>query len=314
MRTRNCPNHSTRQSMWSRCALAAAAALAIATGARALEADPAKLTIVSQTEPVSIGITHNGAPVKAGDIGAVKLYIEKHDYDHMITVSKADGRLTLTPTPDLELGVYELAVNTTHGDLRVPITALQHIADQGLEARAKRQGVTVDEIKAQLGISQAVGQERITLGVSDGYYVGQTLKVDMKPAAGRSAEWVINGEKIAAADGALAYTFTEAGVYDLAYVEKQGDRVMAMGLGTTTVMSEPPVEVSAKAGSKQTLLGPDGYGSYAWRVDGSEAGTGSSWTGTFESAGEHLVTVRAEAPALDGAQPIRVVTYRVMVP
>lgn len=291
-----------------------AGALLAASGAGALEAKPERLTITSDSEPVTLGITHNGAAVAAVDIGAVKLYVDQHDYDHMIVVNRADGQITIHPTPELELGMYDLAVQTTHGELRVPVTALQQIADQGLEARAKRQGVTVDDIRAQLGMSQTVGQERITLGLGEAYYLGQTLRIAMEVAAPRTAEWTVNGEKVDAPGGALAYTFDQPGVYDFAYVEKQGGRAVAMGLGTTTVIAEPPVPVTVNAGVKQTLAGPTGYGKYAWKIDGNEAGTGSTWTGTFESPGKHTATVRAETPDPGTAQVFREITFEITVP
>lgn len=293
--------------------LLAAMVIALAPAAMALEATPNPIEIKTADQSVTIALTDKGAPVPAADISSVKLYVDDHDYDHMITVVKADGSITIRPTEALELGHYDLAIKTSHGEMRVPVTALQGVADEGLEARAKRQGVTVEEIKKQLGISQAVGQDRITLGLSQVYYTGQSLKISMEPKSGRAGTWMVNGVAVVAQGASLNYTFEQPGVYDFAYVEKEGERTVGVGLGTASVVAEPAIPVSVKAGVKQTLLGPEGYGSYAWKLDGAEAGKGSSWTGTFAAPGTHVVTLRAESPRDANAQNFRDLSYAITV-
>lgn len=292
----------------------AALALALAHAALAVEANPGQIEIKTADQAVTIGVTHNGAPVSASDITSVKLYVDQHDYDHMITVEKADGAVTIRPTEALELGHYDLAIKTAQGEVRVPVTALQTIADEGLEARAKRQGVTVEEIKKQLGISQSVGQDRINIGFSEICNVGTTVTCDMNVPEGRTAEWMVNGEKVDAPGGKLTYFFEEPGIYDFAYVEKAGGRALAIGLATVNASAQPGQPVEVKVGVEQTLLGPEGYGRYAWKLDGAEAGNASSWKGSFESPGTHVVTVRADAPVGETAQPVRIATYHLTVP
>ena len=292
----------------------AAMALVVAPAALAVEAVPNTIEIKTADQPVTIGVTHNGTPVPAASISSVKLFVEKHDYDHMITVEKADGAVTIRPTEALELGHYDLAINTAQGEVRIPVTALQGIADEGLEARAKRQGVTVDEIRAQLGISQSVGQERIELNLPNVYYVGQMLKMDMELRAGRTGAWWVNGEAAGAPGGSVNYAFDQVGVYDFAYIEKEGDRTVGVAMDTVNVVAEPSIPVSVNTGVKQTLNGPEGYGKYTWKLDGVESGTGPTWTATFESPGTRRVNVRAELPSADSAQSIRELTYVITVP
>ena len=288
-------------------------ALAVAPAALAVEAVPSAIEIKTADQVVTIGVTHDGAPVPAASITSVKLYVDNHDYDHMITVEKKDGAVTIRPTEALELGHYDLAIKTGQGEVRVPVTALQSVADEGLEARAKRQGVTVEEIKAQLGISQSFGQDRIDLNLSETYYVGQSLTMKMEVPAGRIASWMVNGAAVDAPGGSLNYPFEQTGIYDIAYVEKQKERTMAIALGTVTVVAEPSIPVTVKAGVIQTLLGPEGYGRYTWKLDGADAGKESSWKGSFESPGAHSVTVRAEAPSAESAQSFRELTYAITV-
>ncbi len=296
-----------------RMGIVSALAIALAPAALAVEANPGQIEIKTADQAVTIGVTHAGAPVPAASITSVKLYVDNHDYDHMITVEKKDGAVTIRPTEALELGHYDLAIKTGQGEVRVPVTALQTVADEGLEARAKRQGVTVEEIKAQLGISQSFGQDRIDLNLSEVYYVGQSLKMKMDVPAGRTATWMVNGAAVEAPGGALSYTFEQAGIVDIAYVEKEGERTLAVALGTVTVAAEPAIPVTVKAGVTQTLKGPEGYGRYTWKLDGADAGTEPSWKGAFERPGAHNVTVRAEAPSAESAQSLRELTYAITV-
>lgn len=307
-------NQNTARRSHPACRAALVLTALFAPAVMAVEAKPDRIEFTGFSESATVSVTHNGTPVSAGDIKSVKLYVDQHDYDHMITVSKADGAVTVQPTEALELGRYDLAINTSHGEVRVPVTALQEIADEGLEARAKRQGVTVDEIRAQLGISQSVGQDRVQLDLSKLYYVGQTLALNLNVKPPRTGAWTVNGESVASPGGALSYTFEQPGVYDFAYVEREGDRTVAVGLATVTAAAEPVVHVITKPGTKQALVGPAGYGRYAWKMDGTEVGTDASWTGTFASSGEHRVTVRADSPLPETAQAFREVTFVVTVP
>ncbi len=296
-----------------RMGIVSALAMILAPAALAVEANPGQIEIKTADQVVTIGVTHEGTPVPAASITSVKLYVDNHDYDHMITVEKKDGSVTIRPTEALELGHYDLAIKTGQGEVRVPVTALQAVADEGLEARAKRQGVTVDEIRAQLGISQSLGQERIDLNLSAVYYVGQSLKMKMDVRAGRTAMWMVNGAAVDAPGGALDYPFEQAGVYDVAYVEKEGERTVAVALATVNVVAEPAIPVAVKTGVVQTLVGPEGYGRYVWKLDGADVGKESSWKGAFETPGAHSVTVRAESPSAESAQSFRELTYAITV-
>lgn len=287
--------------------------LSAAEAAIALEADPARIEFKTHADSAAIVLSHDGKPVSASAVQSVKLYVGAHDYDHMIQVDKADGRITVRPTPMLELGSYDLAIATTHGEVRVGVLALRTIVDESLEARAKRQGVTVEAIKAQLGISQPIGQDRVQLNLAELYYTGQTLEVTLPAPAGRTAQWWVNGEVIAPRGDTFRYVFEQVGVYDFGYVEKLDGNTVAFAVDTVEVIPEPRIPVSVAAGTALTLRAPDGYQRFTWTQNGKEAGTGASWSATYESAGEHEIMVRASEPAPGTTQAFRVVTYTVTV-
>jgi len=307
------PVDSRKFSTYSAIALATALGLLAALPSAALEARPSRVEIKAVEDTVSIALTHGGQPVPASGVSSVKFYVENHAYDHMITVSKADGQITIRPTEALELGVYDLRIKTSAGEAVVEVISLQGIAVAGLEARARRQGVTVEEIKAQLGISQTLGRETIDLHLPQSFFVGQTVTVPMTPGPGRTGEWRVNGELVASEGATLSHVLEHAGAYDLAYVEREGGDAVAFGLGTLVVAYEPPVDVALAAGTKTTLHGPAGYTKYEWTTNGVASGTAASWGGAFESPGIYRVRVRASGPEDPGSQAFRVITFEVTV-
>lgn len=287
--------------------------LLLALPVSGLTISPARVEINAFDDVIRLSLTHEGAPVPASSVSSVKLFVEKHDYDHMITVGKAEGQITITPTRDLELGVYDLRIKTAVGEGLVEVISLQGIADAGLEARARRQGVTVEAIKAQLGISQPLGREQIDLGLPASYSVGQIVTMAMSPAAGRTGVWRVNGDLVPSEGGTLTYVLEHVGVYDFAYIEKEGERVATVGLGTVVVTSEAPTRVEVEAGVKLSLLAPGGYGAAAWSVDGVADGTEPTWSGVFSEAGSHKVQVRVSEPSEASGPAFRVVSYLVTV-
>jgi hypothetical protein len=279
----------------------------------ALEVNPASIEFKTVKDTTVIQLTDGGQPVPASAVQSAKLYVGAHDYDHMITVSKADGALTVRPTEMLELGTYDLTIVTSRGTARVSVLALLQIVDNSLAARAARQGVSVDAIKEQLGISQPLGKERIDLNLPPLYYVGQALELKIPLKAGRSAMWSVNGTLKPAEGGTLRYVFEQPGIFDISYVEKEGNSTVAFGLGATTAAPEPAIPVTVEPQVQLTLRAPEGFRAFAWTADGKEAGAEATWSTTFTESGGHRVSVRASEPESDTAQAFRVVTYLVTV-
>tara|TARA_R110001592_G_scaffold112264_1_gene310305 strand:+ start:854 stop:1807 length:954 start_codon:yes stop_codon:yes gene_type:complete len=298
---------------WASVALATLLLVLFTVPVRAVEVNPAHVNFTTITTRVKIAVTHNGMPVAASDVKSVKLYVADYDYDHMISVTKSDGQISIVPTEMLEQGNYDLVIKTVHGEGRVAVESLTAIADSGLEARAQRQGVSVEEIKAQLGISQPLGRERIDLDFTGTYYLGQKIEQHIAVAEGRRAVWMVNGVEVPTADGKFSYTVDPVGIYDIAYLEKEAERVVALGLGTVVVVKEPRVLAEASAGSTTRFTAPAGYGKYAWTVDGNAVDGGATWSGSFDTAGDHELMVRCTDPAQETSQALRVTTYLVKV-
>lgn len=294
--------------------VAAAFALALFPAvARGIEVSPAEIEFNKIESPATVSVTQNGEKVPASAISSVKLYVGSYDYDHMIKVTKSDGQITVQPTEMLELGTYDLVVKTASGNATVAVKALLNIVDESLGAQASRQGITVEEVKARLGISQPLGLERIKLGLPKLYYKGQTLRLALDVKEDRVAEWIVNGKPVKSEGGKLAYTFDQAGVHDIAYVEKKDGKTIAIGFGAVLVIAEPPIPVETAAGTQLKLLAPEGYQKFTWKLDGAAAEGTDSWTGVFDEPGAHKVTVRAESPADGTEQVFREITFSITV-
>ena len=283
--------------------------VALVQSSVALDLKPEQLEIKTVTESATIAVTKGGTPVSASAIQSVKLYVDAHDYDHMIRVEKRDGQVTIHPTEFLELGVYDLRIKTSQGSGSVRVVALQEIVKTDIASQAQRQGVTEEAIKAKLGISQSLGQERVTMDIQGPYYVGQRLRVTVPVQAGRTASWFVNGEAVPSEGGSLDHVLELEGLYDLAYVEKEGETTKAVVFNTVQVIAEPSIRVEYTVGSTLTLSAPEGFGAYVWSVDGAEGGTGPTWEGQFEGAGTHEVSVRVTDPESQTSADFRVLRF-----
>lgn len=285
----------------------------IAHPCQGLEARPATITWNTINELSNIVLTDGGMPVPASNVTLVQFVASGHDYAHMIAWERVDGKLRVRPTAQLELGTYDLMISTGMGATTVRVNALLPIVDISLAARAERQGVSVADVKRQLGISQHIGLEEIELNLPDAYYKGQSLTLEIARAAGRDAELLVNGEPVVAENGVFRYVFMETGIHDVSYAEKQDGRTVALGLDTVVVALEPRIPIEVDAGTQLTLQGPADYEEYTWRVDEQVAGTGKTWTGVFETPGEHTALVQARNPSSGAGQAFRELRYSVQV-
>jgi len=289
------------------------ALLAATQTSGAVDIEPAIIEFNNVQDVVTISVTQNGKPVPAASIQSVKLLVGSHDYDHMIRVEKGDGRITVHPTEALQLGTYDLAIATSHGNASADVLALLKIVDESLAARAARQRISVEDLKAQLGVSQTLRRDSIELNLSALYYVGQILQTKIVAPEDRAGVWLVNGETIAPKDGLFRYVFEQEGIYDFAYLEKIGENVVATGLASVQVVHEPAMAVEVKEKIALTLAAPEGFNRYEWMLDGMVSGTEATWKITFESAGQHQVTVRASEPAPTTGQAFRLITYAITV-
>lgn len=279
-----------------------------------VRATPEVLTFTSRTESLSVLVDADGVPVPADDINLVKLYVDEHDYDEMFTVVKTDGKITLTPTEYLEIGSYDLVIDTDLGDARVRIYAPLSAMDDSIENRAARLGMTVEEYKSYLGLTSELRKE-VTITVPPVVYEGQPVVVDLPSTPGRQYVWQINEKVVAEGPEAnkFRYVFEEPGDYVVVYRELADGQPVGSAVVKTTVISEPPVREALKPGTSLTLHGPAGFQNYVWEINDEIVASDPALDHTFSTPGAYTIECYASDP-LPGTEPkFRRIRYNITV-
>lgn len=267
-------------------------------------ADPAEVTFVSPNQSFTIHLANSGTPIPAADIQGWKLLASEHDYQHMIVVEKLDGALIVTPSKAVELGSYDLRIDTAMGDVVVRVFMPLSDVPDIVEKMTALTGESEARVMKQLGLSSTTGRGEVSMTLPPVYYEGQTLEQTLAkaPEAGHTATWFINGEIVNSdiSNSGIAYTFEKPGEYVLTYIEtvKEGGAVVvvARGSASTSVVVFPGIAAETTAGTAMTFSAPAGYQKHLWRVDGKEISTEDSLTHTFPTAGSSVVECLASDP------------------
>ena len=276
---------------------------------------PQPLTFTSHQDSHTIDVVVNGKPVPASAIQQAKLWVDKHDYDHMISMTKADGKVTIRPTEHLEQGTYTLEIVTTQGNMRVPFYAPLYNMDQLLAEEAQRLGMTNEELRLRLGISEAPERHHLDLGINPIYYKGQTLNVALSPAQDHKYVWKVNGQlaKEGAGPNEFQYTFDQPGVYNIEYQEMKDGALVARDSRVVRVMDQPAVARRVMVNEEAEFFAPEGFSEYQWMIDDKPVASAPRVVHVFEAPGEHTVMVVAQNPQDGILDKSRTVTYHVVV-
>ncbi|MBI5091958.1 MAG: hypothetical protein HZB26_05880 [Candidatus Hydrogenedentes bacterium] len=311
-----------RASAAVRLALASLAILSVlavwtspALAAGAVTADPVYVTITKPDQSVTIKLLLDGKPLPAAAIKGAKYMASDHDYARMFSFTKKDGEVTVTPTKLLEVGSYTLVLNTAHGPVSVEILAPLTDLPDTLEKQAATLGITVDELKAKMGLSRKMKRETLSIDLPVSYVEGQTLNVTLEPNPKRIFIWSINDKVIkqGAGENTFSYTFDNPGKYTFKVEEKEGDTVVASATSATEVTAPPPVRWDATVGDSRVLDGPKGYSRYTWSMNGKRVSDGLVLKLTFTDPGKYTIECRAEDPTDKAAAKSRHLVYEVTV-
>lgn len=295
----------------------------VTTRAQALEASPTSLVFSHRDQAQTITLTHNGQPLRAEDIKNWEVYVDKNTYRQFFTYKKGPGTLTLTPSALIETGSWDFVITTTHGAVKVRLeTPLNEDLDS-LETRAKELGITVDELRIQMGFGIELPRNQIQFNLAPQYVVGQSIRLKVTPVAGRTYRWSVNGQTLQEGPEAHDVTlgFDKPGAQEIKLEEHENGTVTASSVfNTMVVMDAAPagtptsgstVNTSVGINTNVTLQGPAGYSQYRWTLDTRDAGAGPKLTHRFRTPGTYTVTCTATGgPA--GAEST-VVTYQVIV-
>lgn len=285
----------------------------------AVTAAPATVTFTSLEQSATIKLTKDGAPIAAKDIRDWRFLASGHDYKHMLNVEKVDGAIEIAPSETLEVGSYDLSIETAEGSVIVQVfTPLSDMPDI-VEKTAALTGLSEQKVKEKMGLLSLIGREEVTIDLPSVYYEGQTLELSMPVKPGRGYAWFMNGDLVAEGpdQNTLSYTFKEPGAYILAYFETEednGEAIIAVrAQAHTRVATMPAIPAEAVVGSEITFFPPAGYQKHVWRIDDKEVSTEPSLKHLFQAPGVYTVECRASSPVDGPAQGFLRIRYNTTV-
>ncbi len=262
-------------------------------------AEPDVLRFDSRSDSATVQLRSNGEALPADALLGQRLLASGHDYAYMFTYDKSDGALKLTPTGELEVGSYDLVLDTSAGHATVKVYAPLAEMESVVEKAASHPGISMQEARQRLGLTTTLPRVQVDIGLPPVYYEGQALHLHMPHDANRVYEWGVNGVVLKQGPGesAFTYVFEEPGNYLISYVEKEEGNVVAAELEATTVVPLPPVAWKVEPGQTAVLMGPAGYAAYVWTVDGKEHSRNREFKHTFEQAGQYVIECISTGPA-----------------
>jgi hypothetical protein len=231
-----------------------------------LTAVPDQIVFSDLETQVKVELLHDGIALPGSAVNSTGFYVDEHRYDHMIQIERGETGLVVSPTEFLEIGTYDLIIETTVGSTKIRVSSPLNDLPTSLENRARRLGVSVEELTKSYGLQTPMGREIVDLGIPSRYFVGQVFDINMEGDIDRLVTWRINGEVVEEGLGsyALRYVFREPGDYIISMQETQEGVIVSTSVGQTRVVPEAPIEKEVEVGKPVSLIAPDGYDSYTW--------------------------------------------------
>lgn len=270
----------------------------------AVVASPSVVIFTSPDQSSTIALHNDGVALPASAILDSELIASGHDYRHMLSVEKFDGSVRVMPSASLEIGSYDLNIQTSMGNVSVAIYApLSELPDYVAKIGSIT-GEAEAQIKSQLGLATSTAREEIQLNLAPVYYEGQTLSLSMPEpkTSGRTSLWFINGQ-LASEDSSsrsLTYTFKRLGEYLVTYMETElvqgAITLAASGRATTRVVEVPRVDAKVAVRNEILFHAPPGYNRYDWLLNGVAVSKLADYHYTFQAAGVHEVECLAQEP------------------
>lgn len=278
-------------------------------------AEPDVLVFHNTNQAETVVLMCDGKPVPPESIRGWQFLVDHRNYSHMLLVTPAAEGLRIQPSAAAEVGSYILAVDTPEGSVRIRVYMPLSDQQSSIEALSRRMNIPVEEIHKQMGMTQRLGRDVITLNLLPVYYLGQRIQVDMPGSAARTALWKVNGKTVQEGRDAykLDYVAAEPGPLLLVYEEKENAALAATASALTEISAEPPIPCEIQTNTTLSLQAPPGFAEYAWMMDSSPVAAGTAFSHTFAEPGEHTITIKCTVPTSPSAYAFREVRYAVKV-
>lgn len=285
-----------------------------AISSTAVEISPSTVIVASRDQAELLTITDHGRPVPAPEIGSIQFLVGDHSYGHMIDVERVDGGLIVRPTPDLEIGTYDLRV--TVGSSRVVATVIATLEQypDSIENQATAEGLTPEEFRRKLGL-YSTGRHIVRIELPEQYEIGRIVRLNVPAPERVRYEWRVNGEIITSGYGAhlFEHTLRRPGEYRFEYLEQNFDGGSIHATAVTRAVEPDPRVVELTTNRAVLLLGPVGFSEYVWFVDGKFLSEQQDLTREFETPAEYRVECIATGDTREQNLAFQKVAYRVIV-
>ncbi len=259
---------------------------------------PNEITFHDLEQEVIVKIFYKKQILKKEHIKSWFFLAGDNKYNHMISLIPMDGKIMIKPAL-LETGTYDLVIETIFGKCLVSVYAPLDKLSDTLENRAKKEGISVDELKKRMGLTTPIHRIDIHLEVPPLHYEGQTLEINLEKNPEYLYVWKVNNKVVKQGEGEsyLAYTFTELGDYTIEVEERDADFLLGKASATTKVIPYDPIPYQIRMKQPLTLTAVEGYSSYTWKVDGIvQKETKNTITLKFNAEKKYIVECIAKGP------------------
>lgn len=298
-------------------------ALAFSAGAGQLQmivtADPDQVRFSKFEDTAIIHVMKGEEPLPSDTIKGARVLIGKSDYSDQFVIGKSTSgpaTITISPKPETaQVGTFGLVISTKFGDALVAVDMPLDQIPGTLEDRAKKEGITVDELKAKLGLSQEGQRETLTVRLPQWQYIGSTFSLRMPTSPGRDFTWKMDGDVVLQGknENTLKYVLQKTGEHRVDMEMREGDAMVAQWSGVLEVVNYPDMRWQVRKGQSFQLRAPKGFKSHQWKVDGHGAGNSEVLKHTFKETGEHTIECTSHDPIIGEPGEFRVQTWKTLV-
>ncbi|MCC6797861.1 MAG: hypothetical protein IT366_22290 [Candidatus Hydrogenedentes bacterium] len=296
-----------------------AAEQTVVIGENAVVAEPDQVHFSKYEDSATIQVLKGPEPLPSKAIKSVRAVIGKSDYSHHFNIKKSSsGPATITLSPKegtAQSGTFTLVISTKQGDALVAIDMPLDQIPGTLDDKAKKEGKTVEELKAEMGLSHEGKRETTTVRMPKTQYVGSLFSLQMPTIPGRDFTWKFDDQVVLQGvdKNWLKIVIEKAGEHRIDMEMRENGAVITTWSGVLTAINYPDMRLQVRQGNSLPLRGARGYTSYQWTVDGKNSGDEMDFKHTFKEPGEHTVQCVSRGPISGDPGEFFVQTWKVTV-
>ena len=289
----------------------------VAIAENSVVAEPDQVHFSKYEDSATIRVLKGKEPLPSKAIKSVRAMIGQSDYSHHFNIAKSNsGPATIALSPKegtAQSGAFTLVISTKQGDVLVAIDMPLDRIPGTLEDRAKKEGKTVDQLKAEMGLSHEGKRETITVRMPKTQYVGSLFSLQMPTIRGRDFTWKFDDQVVLQGidKNWLKIVIEKAGEHRIDMEMRESGVVVTTWSGVLTAIDYPDMRLQVRQGTPLQLRGARGYTSYQWTVDGKNSGDNMDFKHTFKGPGEHAVQCVSRGPISGDPGEFFVQTWKV---